>query len=660
MAGSTPVSRIASLSGRLLAGEVMNKLGASLIGSLLFAGALALTGCNSDTGTAGSGAVLGNSAPGPGTGPAPVAGPTGTRIQLLASSPQMPSSGATTIDLTAIVVDANGQAVSGATVVFSTGTDPSAFITNILPSGGVSDTNGGVTAKLNLGSNKSNRFISVSASTQGATASTGVDVTGTAITISGSSSLAFGASTTLTFSLKDSAGVAVPGFLMTLASAAGNPISPPSGTTNSAGQLAAAVTASVGGNDTITATAAGTSKTQALTVSGAGFAFTTPAPSVEIPLNTPTPISIHWTSAGAPVAGQPVTFATSRGNIAGNPSITDGAGNTPGVTISSTSAGIATISATASGGTPAATLDVTFVATTASSIAAQAVPGTVVVTTGVGSQTNNKSTISVIVRDAANNLVKNAGVDFNLTDNTGGSLNASHAITDVNGSASVTYTAGTVSSAQNGVSVQTTVTDISGTVVGPGITDTVTLTVSGQSLLVRLGTDNLVQSVPPLIKKTWAAIVTDAGGNAVAGATVTFALRPGRYEKGFYAVPLPPGPQRWVQVVTATCPNEDLNFNGNIDPGEDTPIGPPATGPNGNGSLEPGGVATVNINAVTDASGVAQAVITYAKDHATWVETFLEARAAVNSNDPPTVATFVLVGLASDYTDVSVSPPGQI
>jgi len=635
----------------------MNKLGASLIGSLLFAGALALISCNSDTGTAGSGNVLGNStAPGPGTGPAPVAGPTGTRVQLLASSPQMPSSGTTTVDLTAIAVDSNGQAISGATITLSTGTDPSAFISNI-SAAGVSDVNGSVTAKLNLGSNKANRFISVSASTQGATASTGVDVTGTAITISGSSSLAFGASTTLTFSLKDSAGVAVPGFLMTLASAAGNPISPPSGTTNSAGQLAAVVTASVGGNDTITATAAGASKTQALTVSGAGFAFTTPAPSVEIPLNTPTPISIHWTSAGAPVAGQPVTFATSRGNIAGNPSITDGAGNTPGVTISSTSAGIATISASASGGTPAATLDVTFVATTASSIAAQAVPGTVVVTTG-GSQTNNKSTISVVVRDAANNLVKNAGVDFNLTDNTGGSLNASHAITDVNGSASVTYTAGTVSSAQNGVSVLTTVTDISGTVVGPGITDTVTLTVSGQSLLVRLGTDNLVQSVPPLNKKTWAAIVTDAGGNAVAGATVTFALRPGRYQKGFYTVPLPPGPQRWVQVVTATCPNEDLNFNGNVDPGEDTPIGPPATGPNGNGSLEPGGVATVNTSAVTDASGVAQAVITYPKDHATWVETFLEARAAVNSNDPPTVATFELVGLASDYSDIAVAPPG--
>ncbi len=54
----------------------MNKLGASLIGSLLFAGALALTGCTGDTGTAGSGGVLGS---GPGT-PPPAAGTPAPRV----------------------------------------------------------------------------------------------------------------------------------------------------------------------------------------------------------------------------------------------------------------------------------------------------------------------------------------------------------------------------------------------------------------------------------------------------------------------------------------------------------------------------------------------------------------------------------------------------
>src|SRR6267143_983303 len=641
----------------------MKDHGRSVIAALLFTGALAVAGCSSDTGTSasGSGGVFGSSGTGPGTGPGPVPGPTGTRVQLLATSPQMPSSGATNVDLTAIVVDANGQAVSGATVVFSTGTDPSAYTSNISGSG-VSDTQGTVTAKLNLGSNKSNRFISVTATAQGATAATGVDVTGTAITVSGNSSLALGASTALTFSLKDSAGVALPGFTMTLTSAAGNSISPATGTTNSAGQLVTTVTGNVGGNDTITATAAGTSKTQALTVSGAGFAFTAPAPSVDIPLNTPTTVSVHWTTAGgAAVVGQPVTFASSRGTITGSPSTTNGAGDTPGVSISSTSAGTATTSASGPGGTPAGTLNVTFVATTASSVAAQAVPGTIQFTTGAGSQTSNKSTISVVVRDTTNNLVKNAGVNFTVTaDPTAGSLSSARAITDVNGGASVTYTAGTVSSPQNGVKIQATVTDISGVPIGgPAITNTATLTVSGQSLLVRLGTDNLVLSQPPLNKKTWVAVVTDAGGNAVPNQTVTFALRPGRYKKGRYDV-FDTTAGQWTRgTVPANpvtlCQNEDKNFNSIVDPGEDDE---PVNG-NNNGRLAPGAVATVNTSAATDASGIATAVITYPKDHATWAEYQLEARTVVTSNDPPTVATFFLVGLASDYTDKNVAPPGE-
>jgi hypothetical protein len=628
----------------------VNKPSRLFIVTILCAGALALAGCAEDNTASGGGSnVFGAGAAGPGTGPGATPGPTGNRVQLLASSPQMPSAGTSTVDLTAIVSDTTGQAVAGTAVVFSTGTDPSAFVSNI-SGGGVSDANGTVTATLNLGFNKANRFISVSATAAGATASTGVDVTGTAITISGSSSLAFGASTTLTFSLKDSAGNALLGFPMTLASAAGNAIAPATGTTNSAGQLAAVITGNVGGNDTITATAAGTSKTQALTVSGAGFAFTTPTPSVDIPLNTPTAVSVRWTNAGAPVVGQPVTFAASRGTITGSPSTTNGTGDTPGVSISSTSAGTATITASGPGGTPATTLNVTFVATTASSIAAQAVPGTIQFTTGAGSQTSNKATISVVVRDATNNLVKNAGVDFTVTaDPTGGSLNAARAVTDVTGGASVTYTAGSVSSPQNGVSIQATVTDIGGVAIAPGVTDTATLTVSGQSLLVRLGTDNLVVSQPPLNKKTWVAVVTDAGGNAVPNVNVQFALRPGRYAKGFYTFDNVAG--RWVQTITAVCPNEDLNFNGNLDPGEDN---------NGNGSLEPGGSANVNTTGVTDASGIANAIVTYPKDRATWVEVSLEARTGVSSNDPPTVATFFLVGLASDYTDKNVPPPGVI
>jgi hypothetical protein len=439
-----------------------------------------------------------------------------------------------------------------------------------------------------------------------------------------------------------------------VASQAGNTISPATGITNAAGQITATVTATaVGTSDVITATAAGASATRALTISPDSFAFTAPAANVDVPLSTPTAISVKWLQGGVNIAdGTQVSFSASRGTIVGSPVAT--AAGAASVSISSTSAGTATISASGPGGTPAATLNISFVTLTASSVAVQAVPGTIQVTTGGASQASNSSTISVLVRDAANNLVKNAGVNFAITaDPSGGSLNAPRAVTDVNGSASVTYTAGTTSSPSNGVIIRATVTDINGNAI-PQITSTAALTVAGQSLLVRLGTDNLVGGTAPVNTKTYVAIVTDAAGNAVVGTSVRFSLRPGRYAKGFYTFA---GAAGWVQTVNVTCANEDLNFNGILDV---PPAVPASEDINGNGSLDPGNVATVTATATTDAFGVATAVITYAKDHATWVEDVLEARTGVVGNDPPALATFVLPGLATDYATQNVAPPGAI
>ena len=585
-------------------------------------------------------------------------GPAAATIQLLASSTQMPSSGATTVDLTAIVLSATKQTISGKTVAFSTGTDTSAFINNISASG-VSDANGVVTAKLNLGSNKANRTIPISATVTADSAITtnSVDVTGTTMTISGSSSLAFGASTTLTFSLKDSAGTALQGMTMTIASQNGNTVAQASTTSNSSGQVTAVLTATKTGNDTITATAAGASATQTLTVSSASFAFTAPtlvapATTIDIPLNTATAVSINWKNAGVAVAGSAVSFAASRGTITGSPANTNASGDTPGITISSATAGPAIISASGPLGTPAATLDVVFVATTASSAAVQAIPGTVQVTTGSASQTNNSSSISVQVRDAANNLVKNANVSFSLADSSGGRLTAQSGTTDISGSASVAYVAGGTSSAQNGVTITATVNSINGVAIAPVVAST-TLTVAGQSLLVRLGTDNTVGGATPLNTKTYVAVVTDAAGNPSVGTKVNFVLRPGRYRKGTYNAD--PVNNVWVQAVSATCPNEDLNFNGSLDAGEGLVAWPAGVTP----ALLPGAVATVNATGTTDASGIATATVTYAKNQSNWVEVTLEARTSVTSNDPPTQAVFFLPGLAADYNNLGVNPPGR-
>jgi hypothetical protein len=259
----------------------------------------------------------------------------------------------------------------------------------------------------------------------------------------------------------------------------------------------------------------------------------------------------------------------------------------------------------------------------------------------------------VTVRDASNNLVKNAAITFSLTDVTGGFLAAGSAITDVTGTASVNYTAGTTSSAQDGVVVTATVDKVGGAAIPP-IVGTAKLTVAGQALFVRLGTDNLVQPLPspdPDLKKTYSAIVTDAAGNAVpAGTQVRFSLVPTRYGKGVYNFVTVDS--RWEQALSSPlCASEDININGNLDAGEDL---------NSNGKLDPGNVASVNASATTDANGIALVTLEYARSFATWVEVRLQASAGVVGNDPPTTTTFFLPALASDFTDKNVSPPGAI
>jgi adhesin/invasin len=332
------------------------------------------------------------------------------------------------------------------------------------------------------------------------------------------------------------------------------------------------------------------------------------------------------------------------------------AAGTAGVTLSSTTAGPAIITASGPGGTPAGTLNVVFVATSATSAAVQAIPGTVQVSTGAASQTNNSSIITVQVRDAANNLVKNAGVSFTLTDTSGGRLTSASGITDESGSKSVTYIAGGTSSAQNGVTVTATVTDISGVAIVP-VTASTNLTVAGQSLLVRLGTDNLVGGVSPLNTKTYVAIVTDAAGNPSVGTNVSFSLKAVSYSKGTHVVDATI--DKWNQKTSINCPSLDKNNNGILDPGEELVGGVTAINWNGQTPhLLPGAIASVNASGTTDASGFATATITYAKDQARWVEVTLEARTSVTTNDPPTQVTFFLPGLVSDYAPTTKNPPG--
>src|SRR5882762_6690641 len=429
MAGSTSVSRIASLSGRLLAGEVMNKLGASLIGSLLFAGALALTGCNSDTGTAGSGAVLGT---GPGTPPPGGGnpGPTGNRIQLAVSSPQLPSSGAATADVTAVVLDANGQTVPGDTVTFSTGTDLTAFISNI-SGAGIADANGTVTAKLNVGPDKSNRTVTISAAAAGATNLVPVQIVGSTVAMNASgTTLDTGASpVTLTVTAKDSANNPVSNAAVTLTkTGAGNVTFSPAatGTTNGSGQFVVTVAGAAGGAVAVTATALGATAVTNFTVTSAAanFSIDQTTNGAVVTLN-PTAVAMKIgdslvVQVNAPAPAASVTFVTTQGSWnGGGTSVNVGvAGGKASATLTAAQAGLANVQVfdpAVPGNNDSLTVSIT--AAVANSITLQATPS--VVARSVGT-TTGVSTLVATVSDASGQPVGDVPVAFSIVNPTGG------------------------------------------------------------------------------------------------------------------------------------------------------------------------------------------------------------------------------------------------
>jgi len=592
--------------------------------------------------------------------------PTGSgvaaKIQVSVSLPQILSTATSTSNVTAVVLDASGQAITGKVVTFSTSNDPTAYYTNVVAT---TDANGVATATLNIGSNQTNRTITVSVTADAAVGTATVGVVGTTIIISGNTSVALNGTVSLIASVKNSAGVAVPGVPLTVTSATGNTIAnisgTPAGTTDANGQITFKVTAkSATTPDTITVTGGGATQTLSLTITAtsSSFAFTAPitivppATTPEILVNTPTTVSVLWTNSGSPVVGSLVYFYSTRGTVTGSPAITDGTG-TATVTLQAASTGPTTITANGPGGIPTASLDVVFVTNTASTITAQASPGTIGI--NPSGSTTNQSVISVVVRDAALNLVKNANVSFNLTaDPSSGKLSAPVATTDISGTASVNYLAGSIASGQNQVVITATVDSIGGVPIIP-ISATTALTVAGQTYYVRLETDNTTLGGGTAFAqytKNYYALVTDSAGHPVSNATVGFTLRPTAppatsFMKGGYVPALAPA-TGWVQVVTASCSSEDSNLNGMLDAGEDT---------NGNKQLDPYGVASVNAFGTTDANGYATAGITYSKNYAYWVQLNLEARTQVTGNDPPAVVTVLLPGVVDDYS-ASVTPPG--
>jgi adhesin/invasin len=285
--------------------------------------------------------------------------------------------------------------------------------------------------------------------------------------------------------------------------------------------------------------------------------------------------------------------------------------------ICSDNAGPAVISATAGPAGPSSQISIEFVATIPTSLILQATLTSLAV--------NQQSVITAVLRDAQNNLVKNQTVSFSLTDVSGGQIFPASAVTDSFGRASTIYTAGAVPSANNGVGITAAAVDT----LGNTIRDTIRLTVARQALFVVLGTaNNVVTLSTTQYALAYSVLVTDANGSPIANTSVTLSIPPTQYRKGPCGNPNPP-----------TCPSEDSNRNGILDPGEDT-----NNNGNNNGILDPGNVATVPTTVTTNTTGFAFFDVVYAQEFAGLVEVELNARTVVVGSEGSSQARFFLPG----------------
>jgi hypothetical protein len=158
-------------------------------------------------------------------------------------------------------------------------------------------------------------------------------------------------------------------------------------------------------------------------------------------------------------------------------------------------------------------------------------------------------------------------------------------------------------------------------------------------------------------------IVSDSSGNPVKDVLIQASLVPLLYFKGFY---IWNNVDQWVKSVNQQCANEDTNGNGQLDPAQGATLGEddPANGiGNGDTLLTPGNPAVVAFNAgfetgKTNSLGYLDMRVIYPREYATWLQVRLRVTAVVAGTEGVGTATFILPGLAADYTSATVGPPG--
>ena len=667
---------------------VRNVLREFLIPSVLAMTLVALVGC-------GSGAATADNTTGGGT-------PTPASVALATNSVSVKSDGSDSATLTVTVLDASNALIPNQAVQLSATTGVLGASTI------VTDTTGRATVVFNGGSaingtnnNGVNRTAVVTASISGTslTSSIPIAISGSTLTLTSTTNNATaGAPIALTATARNAAGTPIPGqtvrFSVATSSTGSGTLSATTVTTANTGTVGVNLTGTAAGTVNVlaewldsngTATASTTASYTITASAGTAFQITAPAASPSaVTLGSTLGVTVNVPATVNGVAVSNIRFSTALGTWQSSGTAVQtvpftAAGNYTQTFVAGVNAGVATVQIDAlnAAGTVIASANLALAlsapATSAARVILTALPTNIPLSRGGNLST---SALTATVLDAANNPVSNAAVLFSLANPSGGGEQISPVIVTTgngtNGTAGVansTFTAGSLSTNQQ--------SQIRATVLGTTIQDTATITVGGTAGSISVGTSTAVASSTDqtLYQLPVSVLVTDSNGNAVSGAVVSISLWPQGYYKGVRGT----GPADTSCTVTASAlfPNEDVNENLILDPGEDIdgpggltvtttidPLDPTHTkviyqlfaaqgAPDGSLWPPAASAGSVPSQVTTDAAGTASFTLTYLKTYANWVAVRLRLSTPVSGTE--TVTTYTTV-LPVSIPDAQVTP----
>ena len=567
-------------------------------------------------------------------------------LELFADSIQLASSGSDEVELIALVKNEQSVLMEGVEVSFSAATGDGVELQLIQPE---TAADGTARAVLTSQNDKSNRTITITAGAGSLTQTVDITIAGTEVTINGASSVILNNSVDYTIRVQDSDGTLILNQNVVLSAVNGS-LSSTTVNTGANGQATVTYTASTSGQDTITASALNAETSFTVQVQQDEFNFVD-LPEEEVPLGQSQTITVQWRQNNTPVVGRDVTFSASRGQIAGDATVTTDANGQASIDISANNAGISAITASANDGSGnvlvSALTQIEFIATTPHTLIADASPDIL----GPDGQT---STISAVVRDVNGNLVKNSVINFTVSDVSTGFVSPSQATTDSKGIATTVFTSGSVSTLES-VAITAFFAD------DQAIADQVTLTVGARAFDISLGTGNEIEEpTSTSYLKRFGVFVSDSAGQPVSGVNLTASVTPakyvnnGEYRTGFWVYN--DDESQWIAIVNQNCLTEDINDNGILDTtptNEDT---------NGDGMLTPGLVGTItfsNGNAVTDENGYAELEYRYPSSYAVWYDAVISVFGQSTGSEAQASMNYTLDISADDVTDEGAAPPAN-